>query len=135
MRIFWIAVTCIRCQSQGQDINKRNILQILPMFSCPWQQCINQIVISLSTGFTDYLLPLVCFRSAIEMLEAELRESMSSLDWSSAEIGYSTQQGTAAHELTKQEIDIVSTCLLVLCLAELHSTRVRNCFKQFTCLI
>ncbi|XP_052186996.1 cell division control protein 6 homolog B isoform X2 [Diospyros lotus] len=62
--------------------------------------------------------------SAIEMLEAELRESMSSLDWSSAEIGYSTEQGTAAHELTKQEIDIVRVDHMAVALSKTYRSQV-----------
>ncbi|CAL5334033.1 unnamed protein product [Camellia sinensis] len=54
----------------------------------------------------DMRKALCICRSAIEMLQAELRESACNLDFSLAENGYSNQQTTPACDLIKQGIDI-----------------------------
>ncbi|CAL5388548.1 unnamed protein product [Camellia sinensis] len=61
----------------------------------------------------DMRKALCICRSAIEMLQAELRESACNLDFSLAENGYSNQQTTPACDLIKQGIDIIILCSAV----------------------
>ncbi|THG21808.1 hypothetical protein TEA_023205 [Camellia sinensis var. sinensis] len=58
----------------------------------------------------DMRKALCICRNAIEMLEAELRDSACNLDLSSAGNGYSDQRKTPVQGLIMQETDIVRTC-------------------------
>ncbi|CAL5334037.1 unnamed protein product [Camellia sinensis] len=65
-------------------------------------------------------------RSAIEMLQAELRESACNLDFSLAENGYSNQQTTPACDLIKQGIDIVRVDHMAIALSKTYRSPIMD---------
>lgn len=58
---------------------------------------------------------LICFRSAIEILEAELRESSDNLNLSLVEEFVQLPIASAADVMTKQGIDVVSCLFYLIC--------------------
>ncbi|PSS14206.1 Cell division control protein 6 B like [Actinidia chinensis var. chinensis] len=68
----------------------------------------------------DMRKALCICRSAIEMLETELRESERNLDFSSAEFGHSDQQSTPACDLIKQDIYIVRVEHMAIALSKTY---------------
>ncbi|XAR60725.1 hypothetical protein NMG60_11034208 [Bertholletia excelsa] len=65
----------------------------------------------------------LCFcRSAIEIVETELRESSHDLNSSSAENGYSDQQKPGTCDSTKQEINIVRVDHMAIALSKTYSS-------------
>ncbi|KAF5954285.1 hypothetical protein HYC85_007141 [Camellia sinensis] len=64
--------------------------------------------------------------SAIEMLQAELRESACNLDFSLAENGYSNQQTTPACDLIKQGIDIVRVDHMAIALSKTYRSPIMD---------
>ncbi|GFZ13298.1 cell division control, Cdc6 [Actinidia rufa] len=68
----------------------------------------------------DMRKALCICRSAIETLEAELRESERTLDMSSAEIGHSDQHSTPTCDLTKQDIYIVRVDHMAVALSKTY---------------
>ncbi|GFS39253.1 cell division control, Cdc6 [Actinidia rufa] len=68
----------------------------------------------------DMRKALCICRSAIEMLETELRESERNLDFSSAEFGHSDQQSTPDCDLIKQDIYIVRVEHMAIALSKTY---------------
>ncbi|KAF5954287.1 hypothetical protein HYC85_007143 [Camellia sinensis] len=81
--------------------------------------------IDLADRFLPRLQPLNC-KSAIEMLQAELRESACNLDFSLAENGYSNQQTTPACDLIKQGIDIVRVDHMAIALSKTYRSPIMD---------
>ncbi|CAL5372308.1 unnamed protein product [Camellia sinensis] len=74
----------------------------------------------------DMRKALCICRSAIEMLQAELRESACNLDFSLAENGYSNQQTTPACDLIKQGIDIVRVDHMAIALSKTYRSPIMD---------
>ncbi|THG20223.1 hypothetical protein TEA_022695 [Camellia sinensis var. sinensis] len=69
-------------------------------------------------------------QSAIEMLQAELRESACNLDFSLAENGYSNQQTTPACDLIKQGIDIVRVDHMAIALSKTYRSPIMDTIQS-----
>ncbi|CAL5388560.1 unnamed protein product [Camellia sinensis] len=74
----------------------------------------------------DMRKALCICRSAIEMLQAELRESACNLDFSLAENAYSNQQTTPACDLIKQGIDIVRVDHMAIALSKTYRSPIMD---------
>ncbi|CAL5388536.1 unnamed protein product [Camellia sinensis] len=78
----------------------------------------------------DMRKALCICRSAIEMLQAELRESACNLDFSLAENGYSNQQTTPACDLIKQGIDIVRVDHMAIALSKTYRSPIMDTIQS-----
>ncbi|XP_028063428.1 cell division control protein 6 homolog B-like [Camellia sinensis] len=78
----------------------------------------------------DMRKALCICRSAIEMLQAELRESACNLDFSLAENGYSNQQTTPACYLIKQGIDIVRVDHMAIALSKTYRSPIMDTIQS-----
>ncbi|KAI8015294.1 hypothetical protein LOK49_LG05G01400 [Camellia lanceoleosa] len=74
----------------------------------------------------DMRKALCICRSAIEMLQAEVRESACNLDFSLAENGYSNQQTTPPCNLIKQGIDIVRVDHMAIALSKTYRSPIMD---------
>ncbi|CAL5334026.1 unnamed protein product [Camellia sinensis] len=78
----------------------------------------------------DMRKALCICRSAIELLQAELRESACNLDFSLAENGYSNQQTTPACDLIKQGIDIVRVDHMAIALSKTYRSPIMDTIQS-----
>ncbi|CAL5334035.1 unnamed protein product [Camellia sinensis] len=78
----------------------------------------------------DMRKALCICRSAIEMLQAELRESACNLDFSLVENGYSNQQTTPACDLIKQGIDIVRVDHMAIALSKTYRSPIMDTIQS-----
>ncbi|CAL5388564.1 unnamed protein product [Camellia sinensis] len=130
----------LNCNLQAYDGNFSGILQgsdhhdssaevngtSVPRLSTPSPGTLCQI----AAASGDMRKALCICRSAIEMLQAELRESACNLDFSLAENGYSNQQTTPACDLIKQGIDIVRVDHMAIALSKTYRSPIMDTIQS-----
>ncbi|KAI7979478.1 hypothetical protein LOK49_Contig324G00002 [Camellia lanceoleosa] len=130
----WKLVTCFskpmvvtfRAYSKDQIIMiLQPRLMALPLH-CLSTEALELCARKVAAASGDMRKALCICRSAIEMLQAEVRESACNLDFSLAENGYSNQQTTPPCNLIKQGIDIVRVDHMAIALSKTYRSPIMD---------
>ncbi|CAL5386465.1 unnamed protein product [Camellia sinensis] len=119
-------VVTFRAYSKDQIIMilQRRLMALLYIVFQPQALELSARKVAAASG--DMRKALCICRSAIEMLQAELRESACNLDFLLAENGYSNQQTTPACDLIKQGIDIVRVDHMAIALSKTYRSPIMD---------